>query len=68
MEKNCVQLVWRLAWDEEASMLVPTWPVSVSVCAHAKNITTSASSLPAMHTSTQLSFIPDKSLLYCTSS
>jgi len=27
--KNCVQLVWRLAFDEVSKCLVPSWPVSV---------------------------------------
>ena len=29
LEKNAVQLVWRLEFDEESNCLVPTWPVSV---------------------------------------
>lgn len=29
LEKNAVQLVWRLVYDPESKCLVPTWPVSV---------------------------------------
>jgi hypothetical protein len=29
LQKNAVQLVWRLEYDPESSCLVPTWPVSV---------------------------------------
>jgi hypothetical protein len=29
LEKNAIQLVWRLEFDEESNCLVPTWPVSV---------------------------------------
>jgi hypothetical protein len=29
LEKNAVQLVWRLEFDAETNCLVPTWPVSV---------------------------------------
>jgi hypothetical protein len=25
---NCLQLVWRVEFDEEAQQLVPSWPVS----------------------------------------
>jgi hypothetical protein len=29
LEKNAIQLVWRLEFDVETNCLVPTWPVSV---------------------------------------
>ena len=31
VEKNAIQLVWRLEFDEQTQCLIPTWPVSVLV-------------------------------------